>query len=264
MGDVIRDLPIWAATLGALALFMAAGEVGRRVGAALRQAREAVDEKHADLMLGTLLALLGLLLAFTYSFALARLDARKAALLTEANALGTAFLRADLLPEPGRDALRGRLLEYGRTHLAPAGTDTAEEMEEAIRRSELVQGRLWPTLTEALGPRPIGPGEALAIAAVNEVIDAHAGRVAAVRDRLPGEVLLVVMVVAAGAMAASGHGLGLRGQREPMRGVVYAGSLALVLGLIIDFDDPLHGLIRVDVRPLAETVAAMEAALGGG
>ena len=82
---------------------------GRRLGRRATDAKGGNARKRSDLEVGALLALMGLVLAFTYLFSLSRIDMRKQALVQEANAIGTAFLRADLLPEPGRTELRARL-----------------------------------------------------------------------------------------------------------------------------------------------------------
>jgi hypothetical protein len=111
-----------------------------------RQQRERDDQKSTDVTQGTLLALLGFLIACTYAFALDRHSFRKAAVLLEANALSTAYLRADLLEEPERQRLQSALRDYARirVRLPHKHVVSTEANEAAIERAEAAQAPIWP------------------------------------------------------------------------------------------------------------------------
>jgi hypothetical protein len=229
---------------------------GLRLG--LYQRNQSDDEKSTDVMLGTLLALLGLLIAFTYAFALDRHSSRKSAVLLEANSLGTAYLRADLLKDSERQRLQDALRHYARTRfrLPHEQVVSTEANEAAIARSETAQAEIWPAALRGAETLP-APLAALLISATNDVLDAHLVRVAALRDRVPGSVVLLTVAIAGGALFTAGQAAGYRGDTRFWRALVYAVSVALVVTLILDFDRPSRGLILVDLEPLVSTWEAM-------
>lgn len=260
----LYEMPLWLDGVLFLSLLLAAMEVGFRLG--LRRHRAGVDaerETAGDVTLGALLALLGLMLAFTYAFSMSRADLRKEAVVSEANAIGTAFLRADLAPEPGRSELRSALLDYARTRVSSARTvrDRAK-LEAAIARSVEVQRRLWPATRLALEGDLPAPLQASLVQAVNEVIDAHTRRIAVVYDRIPGAVMILLLLIGAAAMGTAAHHAGLTGRTSNRwRLSAFAVVLAALMFLILDFDVILRGFVRVNHDSLLSQIREMEAAL---
>jgi hypothetical protein len=245
------QVSIWWMYAGTIALFLLASEGGFRLGRRLRKPAAADGGGTA---LGGLLALLGLLLAFTFGMASARYDGRKQMLLDEANAIGTAYLRADLLPEPGRGEVRDLLRAYVDLRLEVARSG---KVQEGIASSERIHGELWSRATghAAREPNPIA---ALFVQAVNDVIDMHGKRVAlAWRNPIPPTILYTLYVVAVLAVVAMGFDGGLRG----VRGLVPTGAvvitLATVVALIVDLDRPGEGLLQVSQQAMAELRASM-------
>ena len=125
-----------------------------------------------------MLGLLAFILAFTFGLASSRFEARRGLILSEANAIGTSYLRAALLPDPQRTEIRNTLREYTDVRLT-AGQP--EKIEWSIRRSEELQTRLWSQAVEVAQKKP-GPIAGLFIGSLNEVIDMHAKRVTAGAD----------------------------------------------------------------------------------
>lgn len=252
-------------TLGLLLLMLMAIaiELGYRVG--LRTRRRSGDPEAVvkrDVTLGALLALLGLLLAFTYSFSLSRADLRKEALLTEANALGTAFLRADLAQEPARTALRQALYAYARTRtVARADVLTSQSLAASVARSEEKQRALWPAVKTVLAEGTPGPLANGLVQAVTEIIDLHATRIARFADRLPTVVFWLLVMVTAAALAVAAHNAGLAGHISRTRMGAFAVVLSALIAVIIDFDQPQRGAIVISQLPLDSTVASMAAEL---
>ena len=118
--SILYRFPIFIDGVFIVAILLAALEIGYRFGRREQKWKDA-DTGGGKLVLTTLFALLGLILAFTYSGGVTRYEARKQAVIIESNALGTAFLRADLVDEPGRTELRQALLEYARTRNFESG-----------------------------------------------------------------------------------------------------------------------------------------------
>jgi hypothetical protein len=235
-------------------------EAGFRVGLYNRPEQEDADKTlRGDVTLGAMLALLGLILAFTYSFTLGRADLRKAAVVNEANAIETAFLRADLVAEPGRSELRQRLLEYARSRVVTADqvADVAQ-LHRLIERSREAQAMLWPATRLALEGNTPAPIEALLVQAINAVMDADAKRIAVGFDHLPWLVLVSLILISALSLAAAAHNAGMRGRMVRWRMNAFALILVVLIVVILDFDQSLRGFIQVSNKSLISLVQDME------
>jgi hypothetical protein len=260
----VYEVPLWVDAAVLAIVLLVALESGFRLG--LRRQREGEGAEkvvRGDVTLGSMLALLGLMLAFTYAFSLSRADMRKQAVITEANAIGTAFLRADLAAEPGRSQLRQQLLAYARTRVVTAEqAQNRKQLQQVIARSLEAQAKLWPATRLALKGEIPAPLQASLVQAVNEVLDANTTRLAVVFDRLPGVVLVLLVLVAAASLGVAGHTAGLRGRMNRWRMSAFALVLAALMFIIVDFDSPLRGFIQVSHESLVAVIRDMEAALG--
>jgi hypothetical protein len=254
------ELLLWQYAVILVICFLAALESGFWMG--LRKFHvEANSEKtvRGGVTLGSMLALLGLLLAFTYAFSLSRADHRKEAIVNEANAINTAFLRADLASEPGRSELRNRLLEYARTRLVTAEmVATPEALQATLARSLEAQFHLWPATKQVLQGEVPGPVKASIIQAVTGVLDAHNKRLAAVHDRLPDAILMLLTFVAMVSVALAGYQAGLTGSMNHWRRAAFVLILAALILIIIDFDRSFEGLIQVNQQTMVSLISSME------
>ena len=247
--DVFLRAPVWVLCLAFLAGLLLALEVGYRVGKHNRH-REGSDIGPIQ---GAVLGLLGLLLAFTYSYVATRVDNRKQAVVEEANAIGTAYLRAGLMPEPGRDDLRNLLRAYTDLRIVTAqiASDPAR-LQANIAESEALHNQLWATAAKLLDARAPTPIDGLMFQSLNEVIDMHGRRLAAGRDRLPGLILALLFIVAIVALAVTGFITGHTGQRNSLLTVTLAVMLTAVTYIIIDLDHSRSGIIRVSQESLQD------------
>ena len=260
----LPEMPIWLIAFILVICFLAALESGFWMG--LRKFHvEANSEKavRGDVTLGSMLALLGLILAFTYAFSLSRADHRKEAIVHEANAIGTAFLKADLAAEPGRSELRSRLLEYARTRLVTAKmVATPEALQDTIARSLEAQSYLWPATRQVLEGDVPGPIKSSIIQAVTGVLDAHNKRIAAVHDRLPDAILALLSFVAMVSVAVAGYQAGLTGSMNHWRRGAFVLILAALILIIIDFDRSFEGMIQVNQQTMVSLTRSLESAMG--
>jgi hypothetical protein len=248
----------WLSCLVLFAAMMVAAAVGRRVGLAKPGRNLPAESFDLNVVEGALFGLLGLLIAFTYSFVMVRDDHRKAAVIAEANAIGTAYLRADLAPEPARTELRDLLRRYARTRiLLSEAVRNRERFDAAVAESLAVQNRLWPTAAGALRGRTPTVADALLLGSINEVIDSHGRRLAAARDRLPSIVLLMLMIVALVAVGLTGYASGVAEHRKGWRTTTIAVTISAVMLIILDLDEPRTGLIRVSQQVLVDTLNGM-------
>jgi hypothetical protein len=180
---------------------------------------------------------------------------RKQVLLDEANAIGTAYLRAGMLPDR-RQEVRALLREYVDTRLQAVQTG---KIADGIRRSEQLQDQLWAQAV-SLGERnPASIVVGLFVESLNEVIDIHAKRVTvAVRNRIPGAIWLALLSVAVIALAAMGYHVGIAGTARSIAQVAVALTFSVVIGLIADLDRPQEGTLTVSQQALVDLRQSMQ------
>lgn len=261
------QLPLWLVFFLFLVLLLIPMEVGFRLGTRYKSEHPDVhvqDEARSDVTLAALLALLGLMLAFTYSFTLNRADLRKVALIKEVNAIGTAFLRADRLPEPGRTEVRKRLFAYAKSrYVEPGSIRTLEDTEKVIDRSVEVQSEIWPAVKSALrqNGEMTDPEKALLVSAVNDVLDAHTSRIAVFFDRLPAAVLALLVCIGGLSLGSAAYSSVLRGRFSRWRMTGFALILASLMYIILDYDMMMRGFIQVDHRSLVLLIQELERAV---
>jgi hypothetical protein len=239
---LLDALPIWVVFLVTLLLVLLSIEGGFRF-ARYKQKRAAQEaEAQAGAIVGATLGLLAFLLAFTFGIAAERFDRRKQTLVDETNAIGTAYLRAGLLPEPHRTAVRNLLREYVDERLHWAGVEKAKE----VRSAQELHNRLWAEAV-AVGendPKSIVVG--LFITSVNEVIDLHATRlVVRQRSRIPRVFWVVLYGIAILGMAGIGYHSGITETRRSPMALATAIAFSAVFMLVVDLDRPGEGWIDV-------------------
>jgi hypothetical protein len=200
------------------------------------------------------LALLGLLYAFTFNAAQERFEARRDLVVAEANALGTTYLRFQLLDPPWRDTLSADLLRYAETRLRGDQVGAAEAARYAQEVGS-AQAQIWQALGVALRQARPDPGLTLGLLqTVNETFDLAASRRAAREGRVP--VMILRTLIFSSLMAAGILGYTEAGGRRAT--LVLFGLLlllALAFSLILDLDRPYSGTVRVSQAPLARAVA---------
>jgi hypothetical protein len=246
-GQPLDAIPMGLLYILTVLAMLATMEVGYRLTRA-RQ-RKSADKTDAGVgaMSGASLALLAFLLAFVVSLGSSIATERRQLVMAEANAIGTAYLRAGYIDEPYRTESRGLLREYTDQRLA--ALDPAR-ITAAVRRSEEIHNELWAG-AEVLAVESPLPTISLYISAVNEVIDLHAERLAAGVDiRIPPTVLLGVYIVALFTTFLVGVHSGYGDKRNYLALLVMVLILAVVFLLIVDLDRAQDGLLRVPQLPL--------------
>lgn len=251
----LHSYPLLAVSLFGLAAILIATEIGRRLG--LRSAAR------SDTQLGTLeagiLGMLALMIGFTFAMALARFDSRRDAVRDEANAIGTTALRARLLPAPHDRQSLDLLRDYVKVRIELTGRVISREaLDKTIARSNELQEGLWQQATMvAAGDKGMVP-TGLFIQALNDMIDRQGERLAAVRNHVPGVVVIALFAVAAFASAFSGFSRGLAGQRSMAPIYMLALLISGVILLILDLDRPSVGFIEISQQPMLDTAASIE------
>jgi hypothetical protein len=256
-GGLLDALPPWGLLVAIVLFVLICVEGGYRLGNYWLSRSNNEKEAPVGAMVGSTLGLLALLMAFTFGLASERYDARRQMLLDEANAIGTAYLRAEMLPDR-REEIRVLLRDYVDTRLDAAETG---RVAEGIRQSEQMQNQLW-THAVALGeahPSSIVVG--LFIQSLNEVIDIHANRIAVgVRNRIPGGIWVALFAIAALSLAAMGYHAALAGTSRSLAVLAVAFTFSLVIGVIADLDSPLEGFLTTNQQALIDLQQSMKPA----
>ncbi|MGQ3683552.1 MAG: bestrophin-like domain [Candidatus Loosdrechtia sp.] len=253
---LLEALPLWALFLLVFVVILFSHESGFRLGRVRGHRGSKENDAPVGGMVAAELGLLAFLLAFTFGIAVSRFDVRREVLLDESNAIGTAYLRAVLLPEPHRAQVRQNLREYVVVRIAAT---PGESIDHAIRRSEELHRRLWAEAVAAAEKDPRSIPTGLFVQTLNEVIDLHAKRVTeGLWSRIPTTVWIVLFAVAVLSFAAMGYQSGLTGTRRPPVVFVVALTFALVIWLVTDLDRPGQGLIRVSQQPMIDLRRSME------
>ncbi|HVK77618.1 MAG TPA: hypothetical protein VM734_30145 [Kofleriaceae bacterium] len=242
----------WALQLGIIGALLVATEVAFRLGAA-RQAN--VDEHvrgQTTTVQAAMLGLVGLLLGFSMSMAEERFTVRRSLIVDEANAIGTAYLRTQLLAEPDGARSRALFRDYVavRREFVAAGRDLAR-IEAASARSQQLQGQIWAIGVASARVHPDWDVMTAYLEALNTSFDLEAARYASVFARIPATIFVLLVVVAVIAVAATGYACGFDGRRNVLASYVFPTLLGLACALVIDLAHPRSGLIRTGDAPMA-------------
>jgi hypothetical protein len=249
-GGVLDQLPLWGLFLATVAVVLLSVEGGFRLGRLRRERSEPEKESSVGAMVGATLGLLAFMLAFTFGLAAARFDTRRQVLLDEANAIGTTYLRAALLPEPQRSEARRLLREYVDVRLK--GVQPGQ-VQQAISESSALHDRLWAQAVAAAEKDPRSIPTGLFIQSLNEVIDVHAKRVMfGVRNRLPSTLWGALYFVTVLGMAEIGYHEGLTSPRRSPAVLALVLTFSAVTFLIADLDRPQEGLLRVSQQSMID------------
>ncbi len=239
-------------TLTALILFgglTAALEAGFRSGQRVRRQHAEPADQLATVQ-AAILGLLALLLGFSFALAAGRFSARNQLILDEANAIGTAWLRCDLLSTNDRREVRDLLRHYAAERVVLYDAKDDATQKTAIVESEALQARIWKVVADAAKIK-LDLANVL-LPPFNELIDLHGSRVAAAHRHMPGMLVLLLLVCSVVAVGAVGYGFGVAGKRNVILTSALAFLIAAVLWAIIDFDHPRRGLIRADQQPMLD------------
>jgi hypothetical protein len=247
-------LPLWGVFVFSLLLVLASVEGGYRLGRRRHVRAHGEKEGPVGAIVGSALGLLAFLLGFTYSFAGGRMDARRVALLEEANAIGTTYLRADMLPEPHRTEVRSLLREYVDVRLALV---TAKDLAPGVARTDEIQHALWSHAVEVGRANPEAEVFALFIDSLNETIDAHAKRAQAVRTRVSVAVWGVLFGLALLGFSAQGYHNGLAETQRSPAVVTLAMAFSMVIWLVANLDRPQEGVVQLSQQPMLDVQAMM-------
>lgn len=247
----------WQLALVLAGLMFGATILGLWAGRSLSHHREALREPFGVVQ-AALLTLVGLIMAFGLAMAVGRYESRRAAVVDDANTIGTAYLRAQTLREPARSRSLPLFARYADASIELSrSVPGSAAQERAIATESLLQRRLWRLAGDALDGQPTQSAPRLYVESLNEMIDMQTTRVAALNNRVPSPILLVQVIGAATALALLALYLAML-SRGVVTVLLAAGLLTLLLFVTFDLDRPARGFIRVPATPLVALRASME------
>jgi hypothetical protein len=254
---VFFSLDTWELALVLAGIMFGATILGLVAGRSLARHRETLREPFGVVQ-GALLTLVGLVLAFGLAMAVGRYDTRRAAVVDDANAIGTAYLRAQTLREPIRSQSLPLYPRYTDASIALSESVPGTEAQaRAIATESVLQRRLWSLAGQALADRPTESAPRLYVDSLNDMIDMQTTRVSALNNRVPSAILVVEVIGAAVALGLLALYLAIL-SRGVVTVLLAAALLTLLLFVTFDLDRPERGFIKIPTAPLVALRASME------
>lgn len=244
------SFPIWGLALLFLVSLLVACEFGHRLR---RRYPDRFPKDEETFAMTSVLGLLALLIGFTFSLALQRHETRRELVVHEANAIGTTWLRMDLLDAPQRDELRALLRRYVDSRIAFGNAATIEAEEETYRTTATLQDQLWAGVVAATQPFRDTPRAASIISTTNESIDLAGERLANRESHVPPRILRMLWffaIVAAGMVGFE------KGSQRLATTLLFL-LLTLAVALVLDLDRPASGMTRVSQQPMIDLRESM-------
>ena len=256
---MIQDgFPLTGILFTTLAVVLAAIEIGYRTGRWRLGQLGGKNESEAQLsaMTGAHLALLAFIMAFSFNMAAGHYQERRSLIQADANALGTAHLRAGLIQAPEAVNIQALLLEYT---AARAQISSVNDAHHLLQRTAELQAQMWKEVQTLIMRQTPNVLHSLLIQSLNDVFDIHEERVAAgLKHRVPYSLWLSLAALLTLAMLGIGYFSGLKGQRNPIASTGLALSFSLVLLLIADLDRPTGGMVRADQSAMSTLLEKLQ------
>lgn len=253
MDSIFADYDAWSIALLLAAAMFTAWAAGRSMGRRLRAGRGETPVSKFD---DASLALLGLLLGFTFAMSISKHDQRRLMVVADSNAIGDFYTCASLLKEPQRTKLQAVIREYTelRIDVARQRFDRAA-FQAALRRFQQMHDQMTDLVREALIA-----GTPIAVSltnTLNEVTSNHAARLAAFHDRLPESIVLLLFISAAAATLLVGREQGASGKKDIAGTVCFIVLVTFAVYVILDLNQPDRGLITVSQEPIQRVLSSM-------
>jgi hypothetical protein len=235
----ILDFPLLLFAFSLLALYLSV-QLGAFASQKLRPLQG--DERDdLDLTINASLTLLALIIGFSFAMAASRYDQRKNYEEEEANAIGTEYVRADLLPAPDAARVRQLLAQYLDQRVLFYTVHDATQLEQVNSTTEKLQAEMWLTVARASEARPT-PSVALAVSGMNDVLNRQGYTLAAWRNRIPAGAWILMIALSTCCSLLIGY------SAHRMVSLLFTFLpfvLAVAFFLIADIDSPRNGVIRV-------------------
>ena len=222
-------------------------EIGRGLGLRHRMKDPEGSAAGFGAIEGAVFGLMGLLIAFTFSGAAARFDARRQLILQETNAIGTAYLRLDLLPASAQPKLRQDFRRYLDARIAAfRNLPDIEAAKLEMDRATSLQGDIWAQAVAGCKEMSSPAVMSLVLASLNDMIDITTARAVALQTHPPLVIFVMLAALVLAGSVLAGYAMSGRRERSIPHILGYAAILTFVVYVIIDLEFPRYGMIRID------------------
>lgn len=222
--------------------------IGRRMGFTSSTVEYKGDKSSSGLLDGAVFGLMGLLIAFTFHGASSRLDHRRELVMEEANAIGTAYLRLDLLSAESQPALKNLFRNYldSRIEVYRLLPDL-EAAEAELKRTGDLQTLIWSQAVKACETTGSVPATTLLLAALNQMFDTAEYRDSTSRFMHPPMIIFIMLFgLALMSSLLAGYVTGSNQDRNWVHAIGFTVIMSITVYVILDIEYPRAGLIRVD------------------
>jgi hypothetical protein len=247
---------VWLSDLAVLLILLVTSEMFYRLGRANRSRSDENVRSQVSVAQASTLGLLALFLGFTMSMAESRFTVRRQIVVQEAAAVGTTYLRAELLPEPTRSESKALLRDYVSARRAYFSASTTEA-PAATARAQAIHTALWSRMA-AIAPDHLDSDVmALYVESLNQMIDLEAIRDVAILARMPWTIRLLLVIIAALAVGVTAYSTGLGGGRVLLSLWLLPVMIAFACLVIIDLDRSRAGFINTGDMPMMRLQQAL-------
>ena len=234
---------------GLFAAVLVCLEVGWRIRTGCLVGESADADAGLSAIDGAVFGLMGLLIAFTFSGAAARFEIHRDLIVKETNAIGTAWLRVDLLPPSAQPALRAGYRVYLDARIARyrrlgAGDEAGAQAEFA--KANALQASIWAESVKACAEQNSTAVTSLVVSSLNDMIDVTTARAVALGTHPPLAIYIAMTAIVLASSVLAGYGMGKAKRRNWTHMLIYSATLAFAVYLILDLDYPRLGLVRID------------------
>ena len=253
MNSIFSSYDAWLVGMALAALMLAAWRLGWRIG---QRERQHGAERTASKFDDASVALLGLLLAFTFSTSITKHDQRRLMVVADSNSIGDFYTCASMLKEPVRTQLQSTIRDYAELRLKVARQPfDRRTFEDALQQSSIMHDHMSNLVAQALSD-----GTPIAVSltnTLNEVTSSNASRLAAVRDRLPSVIALLLFAAAIISTLLIGREQGAAGETDVIGTVCFITLVALAVFVTWDLNQPSGGLILTSQEPFERLLSSM-------
>mgnify|MGYP000024945775 CR=1 FL=1 len=260
---IFESLPVLVIYIGISLIILFSCELGFQLGKNLHSREEKEATSSIGPMVSGLLGMLAFVLAFTFSMTAAHHSSRKQTVLDEANAIGTAYLRSDLLDTKHKHIIKKLLREYVDMRIRAVEDIRihgikAINIDIVLKRSVTIHNLLWTEVsTSAINANSLNT--TLMIESLNNVIEMHEKRITAgLRNRIPTSIWIAVLSICILTMITLGTQLGFSGKRRLVAVIPLSMAFSALLVLAVDLNRPEKGLIIVGQQAMINLLSKMD------
>ncbi len=255
--EYLDKLPIWLFFIAMVIAVMAASEIGFHIGIRLQdRGSNPGESRMTSSVVGGMLGLVAFLMAFSIGITIGHHSERKNMVITEANAIGVAWLRAGFLDEADARSLRQLLREY--TEIRIAASNQEVELPVVLKRSEQIHGEMWIIIERNVRQGNDSDIMTSLVEAVNDVIKTHSIRLTAAYKRLPTILGMVLIVSTILSFLLVGVASSADRKRDTPAIFLFAIVFTAVLMIMVDLDRPQQGMLRVSQTAMADVLRQIE------